>query len=555
MGHRLREVVGLPVLTPHRSALTGLARVLDEQEGIPVQTDPQALNASAESWAQLDLAQSYGRPETFAKLPEPWQARWAGRLELLPPVLVFVPLGVTWLGLSAATDAYQQLRSTPEGQKLADRETFLELWQNGFHGRLDGLAFGSMAWWTLGTLIVIALLVLLTGLVRRRTERRDEQATHHAAARLTPLLAEAQLRINVLRWESPARLAGELGRAAQTLGEMIRSAQDSQNSVRAALADTTAALRTVRELVAGLSAATPELTRTTQELRKAADALDTSQREAAAAAGTAGERLRGAMETVVSATQASMLHAEQQNARVAAAATERLEKVGEELTSLVRAAGAANEAALSALGDRSSTTLDEVREGLRSATGALEVSGRDLGTAGEELAEWVRRTTDQGVSEMTRAFRLAIAAAAVDLATAVEETGRVQQERTERIGQVVDRFDTLLLAEADRQRAALDGLAEGVAGLREAVAALERSAADPAGRPRPVAMSRESEAPADAETARSEAVAGPEAAGPEATEAEAADAETPYAQAADEEPADAAASDTVHVMGRPEGRP
>ncbi|MFJ6213811.1 hypothetical protein ACIQGZ_10840 [Streptomyces sp. NPDC092296] len=501
LGGRLRAAAKLPVLAPHRPALLGLALVLDEQEGLDEQDGPDerdgpdeqdspderdgperqdALRAPAESWAQLDLLRAHGRPETFARLPEPRWARGVRWAELAPPVLVFVPLGITWLGLSRATGAYQQLRSTPEGRKLADRQSFLELWQDGFQGRLHWLAFGSMAWWTLSMLIVIALLVLATGWVRRHTEQRNELAVRHAAALLTPLLTEAQLRINTLRWESPARLAGELGRGAATLGDLLRSTRSSQEAADTALAGTAATLRSVQELVTRVGRATPALADSAADVRKAIDALRTAQREGVAATAAAGEQQRAALEKLVSAAQSSLERAERQNAQVAAVAARRLEQAGDAVAALVRSAGAANEAALSEVGSRSAATLEGVQAGLHSAVSALHSSGRDLGAAGESLGGWVRETTDQGVARMARAFQLAISAAAVDLAVAVEETGRAQSERIERISQVVDRFDALLLAEADRRSAALDGLAAGAAELRAAAAALERSAAGPA---------------------------------------------------------------------------
>ncbi|MET8679578.1 hypothetical protein ABZW18_18890 [Streptomyces sp. NPDC004647] len=495
----------LPTLAVHRPALTGLSHVLDERNSADERSSaaadgqpapPDTFLSPPDAWAQLDLLNSFGRPETYTVVKASPSTRAAAVIEHVPPVLIFVPLGITWFGLSNATDAYQELRSTDAGRRLAEGRTFLELWQEGFGGRLDGgFAFGSMIWWTIGTLAVLAVVILGSGILRRIGEQRDDRTLREAADRLGPLLTEAQLRLNALRWESPDRFTGELGRAAGSLQDLLKAGHRSQAETGRLLTEASGLLRSVQEVARRLGTAPPQLDRAADGIRQAADGMRAAQQDSAAATrsltqslGEDLERTRAGLASAAEDSARTVREAADLAARsvgtlgeqsaqtvsaLSAAATQRMDEVGVSVERLVTQAGEQVDAALAGL-----------REDVRGSVEALKEAGDSLGSAGGELGGWVRRTLEEGAGEIARTYRLAIAAAAVELARSLEETGKEQGARIQAMSTVVDRYDEVLRGAVSRQDTALatfertlTGLTAAVNSLCETVALLDATAA------------------------------------------------------------------------------
>ncbi|MER6518999.1 methyl-accepting chemotaxis protein [Streptomyces sp. NPDC001553] len=215
---QLNDLADKPGLGSRRDELKSLA---DALQGLG--------DGDIEPWTELDLLQAYARPESVsAALAEgPEHRAWA-LLEVAIGTLVFLPLLLTWFGLSRATDAYRTLIG--EDPKSAARP-FLQLWQSGFEGRLaDWSTFGHVAGSATAVILLLCLLAAVHGVRRTRTEHRADQARRTAdelLALLVPLLTRAQLLLNEQRLSSPRRFTAELTAAAANLGRL------GDNAVRA----------------------------------------------------------------------------------------------------------------------------------------------------------------------------------------------------------------------------------------------------------------------------------------------------------------------------------
>ncbi|MFD9376203.1 hypothetical protein ACFWBH_11815 [Streptomyces sp. NPDC059999] len=215
---QLNELADEPGLGSRRDELKSLA---DALQGLG--------DGDIEPWTELDLLQAYARPESVsAALAEAPEHRAWALLEVAIGTLVFLPLLLTWFGLSRAADAYRTLIG--EDPKSAARP-FLQLWQSGFEGRLaDWSTFGHVAGSATAVILLLFLLAAVHGVRRTRTEHRADQARRTAdelLALLVPLLTRAQLLLNEQRLSSPRRFTAELTGAAANLGRL------GENAVRA----------------------------------------------------------------------------------------------------------------------------------------------------------------------------------------------------------------------------------------------------------------------------------------------------------------------------------
>ena len=135
--------------------------------------------------------------------------------------LVFVPLMLTWYGLTRASSAYGALTGAdPE----AAFRPFLQLWQSGFEGHLTGaFTFGHVAMSATVAIVVLFALALAHGVRRSAVARREEDADRGSgeltAGARAVFLTRAQLVLNQQRSGSPQRFAAELTGAAATLKE------------------------------------------------------------------------------------------------------------------------------------------------------------------------------------------------------------------------------------------------------------------------------------------------------------------------------------------------
>lgn len=225
VARQVRELAAEPGLAARKGELAALADAFTAKDG-----------AELDPWTDLDLLHAYARPESIdladgdAEEHRAWS--W---LEALLGALVFVPLMMTWYGLTQASSAYQAL--TGADPKAASRP-FLQLWQSGFEGHLTGaFTFGHVAMGATSAIALLCALVLVHGLRKSSVTRREESAQREAeklSRRLVPVLTRAQLVLNAHRLTSPQRFTAELTEAAATLTRLGNRAVKVQKDLSAA---------------------------------------------------------------------------------------------------------------------------------------------------------------------------------------------------------------------------------------------------------------------------------------------------------------------------------
>ncbi|MDA5278982.1 methyl-accepting chemotaxis protein [Streptomyces sp. Isolate_45] len=243
---QLDDLAAHPGLGSRRDELTSLA---DALRGLG--------DGDLEPWTELDLLQAFAREESVRAVleEEPEHRAWAG-LEVGIGSLVFLPLLLTWLGLSRATSAYEALIG--EDPAAAGRP-FLQLWQSGFEGRLAAWStFGHVAGSATAVIFLLVLLAAVHGVRRTRTERRADTARRTAddlLARLVPVLTRAQLLLNERRLSSPQRFAAELTAAATTLGKLGDKAVRAHRQLNTAVTAVSDAVENAGNRLASVDAA------------------------------------------------------------------------------------------------------------------------------------------------------------------------------------------------------------------------------------------------------------------------------------------------------------
>lgn len=407
IARRVRELAGRPALAPRRDELTALADAL----GAPG-TDRM------EPWADLDLLHSYARPESLDSTgPAPAEPRFWAYAEGVLGALVFVPLLLTWYGLTRASSAYQALTGAdPE----AATRPFLQLWQSGFEGHLAGaFTFGHVAMSATAAIAVLFAVALVHGLRRSAVTRRAqaaERAREELMAQLVPALTRAQLVLHGQRRSSPGRFAAELTGAAETLGRLGDSAVRVQQ-------DLTTAANAIGESVA---AAERRLAGVDTSLRP----LETAAGRIEAAVADGGDRVGRALDDVQRASDGVRLAVEDAGDRVeesvtVLAAAQRAHTTGIEVSSDISAQLHA------ALGNIAQDTARAVAESMRSAR-ELAAQTEALRVATEQFA---RLTTELRADPAVRTVRLVDGPAPEDTARAARayrESGeyRLQDPRT-----------------------------------------------------------------------------------------------------------------------------
>ncbi|MFF3753497.1 methyl-accepting chemotaxis protein [Streptomyces sp. NPDC002018] len=372
---QLRDLADQEELAARRDELRSLA---DALQGLG--------DGDLEPWTELDLLQAYARPESLSAMSRDDSQRplW-GRLEAALGALVFVPLLLTWFGLTKATSAYEAL--TGADPRMAARP-FLQLWQSGFEGRLTGwFTFGHVA---SAATAVIALLFLLTAAhgARRAREERQEVAAQRVAddlmARLVPLLTRTQLLLNEERLSSPGRFAAELSAAAVTLGRLGDKAVKAQKHLVTAASTVGEAVEGAERRLAGVDTAV-------RPLEDAATRIETAVRvnggEVGKAVASLADPLRSTGEQMASAVSGSGVMVRQALEDVRAVSGEvrdTLGQAGERVEDSVHTLAAAQ---------RSFTTATEV---------ASDVSGRVLDRLTEVTEETAKAvaTSQQAVSRL-----------------------------------------------------------------------------------------------------------------------------------------------------------
>ncbi|MFF3452444.1 methyl-accepting chemotaxis protein [Streptomyces sp. NPDC002667] len=300
----IEELAERPALATRKEELAALAVALRNQD--PAGLDP---------WSELDLLAAYARPESLRAtgVRDGEHPLWSYAEGVLG-ALVFVPLMLTWYGLTRASSAYGALTGADPG---AASRPFLQLWQSGFEGHLTGaFTFGHVAMSATVAIALLFSLVLTHGLRRSSVARREEAAdrgSEELMAALVPALTRAQLVLNGRRSSSPQRFAAELTEAAGTLrrlGDKAVRVQKDLTSAASAVGDAVQgaerALAGVDTSVKPLEAAVGRVEAAVSDggdrVRKALDEVRDASGEVRLAVRGAGDRVEDSV-TVLAASQ------------------------------------------------------------------------------------------------------------------------------------------------------------------------------------------------------------------------------------------------------------
>ncbi|WP_440065574.1 hypothetical protein [Streptosporangium sp. OZ121] len=217
----LRELAADPRLAAREAELSDLAHAITDSD-------------EAERWCEVDLFAAFSPENSIVPSGEPAETqrkktfRWF-RI-LMSSSLIFAPILITWWGLKEATGAYGEVLQA-NGSEAAQRP-FLEMWQQGFDGRLNGFfEFDNIALCTICAIFLLIFWTVFENVTRNSAEREDNTSERDLAllrARLRRALTRASLLLGQVRLSSPARFGAELTRTASEInlvGETVRKAQ------------------------------------------------------------------------------------------------------------------------------------------------------------------------------------------------------------------------------------------------------------------------------------------------------------------------------------------
>jgi len=410
-------------------------------------SEPGASEATraADAWAEVDLLATFVRPGSLAPAA---RDRWAQIVIMLPGVLVFAPILITWFGLSRATDAYTRLLSTPAGRQAADGRSFLELWQTGFVGRLSSsLSFGRISVYTVLAIVALIICTALAGHLRHRQGSRADEREQEITGALVRALGRAQRELADHRLASPARFTHELARAAEHLNHLLGRAEESQRQATVLEENSVAAAQQLGAAVAGIADFSAALSRSAKALSVSGDQLraatDALQEEVTAQGATMVAR-------VEAAGAQTMAHLEAATAESAL----KLETASAVSAEQLRAAA---QAAADRLDASAAVTATETRRAGEAATCALEATTARLATAASSFAAEIRDAVGVSAEGAARISREAVAAVVSDLveqltmtsATLAATTARTHATVAE-LGDHLDGFGSTVTVAAHR---------------------------------------------------------------------------------------------------------
>lgn len=253
---RLRRLADEPLVGSRSMQLLRLAEDLGDED-------------AAGHWAEVDLQSSFDLSSQDEVAVNETKA--VRTLEVVRNGLIFVPLLVTWYGLSQATKAYSAaLDKRPDLVKTP----FIALWEGGFAGqggsvmRLSTVALIDVA--AIAALIAVTVMVQIA---RNGSERRQLHAAAVVRDELSAALIDASLICSRAAYPSPDRFKAVLNETAKELHDLVDDLGQvvmSNAKVSDAVAKSASALAQAAKLVDGSMAAS---TQAATEVKQAVDGL------------------------------------------------------------------------------------------------------------------------------------------------------------------------------------------------------------------------------------------------------------------------------------------
>lgn len=416
----LRALAGHPALACRADQLTELADAVD---------DP----GKAELWCEVDLFAAFPPDDTVQVIVQSTPA-WQKIVKVIyymQAVLVFFPITITWLGLKKATTAYGETLAAAGVE--AARRPFLEMWQQGFDGKLAGLwKFDNVAVMTLSTIGFLIAVTLVERYMHRWEDERASEQEEELRPRLLAALTRATLHLGQVKLASPARFQAELTKSASELNKVGRTMSKVHTQV-------------VEELEKALEAtgqATDALTAGVAEVR---DSIATLDKHMAA----------------VSSAAETLLHSVERTAYA-------IDSVGEK-----------TDVAVDRVGDRLSTVILDSTSGVRKSVD-------ELATLTEQAVREMTSSTGQVVRDLTTSAGQVVKDLAASTGLVVRDlgdsTGQAVRDLADSTGQVVRDLASSTGQAVRDTAASLDArvgeLVSATAGIGSAVGRVETAATD-----------------------------------------------------------------------------
>lgn len=167
-------------------------------------------------WSNLDPTESLPRPN----LRPSGLTRASRLLAAVRNVMVFVPVAITWLAISRATDSFgDYTASLPEGTPV----NFFEFWQSGGDGLLaDEWRLGSVALIAFGLITLIVLLTLLSSMLAARGEHNFHLCDDDAERDRLGVALQVGNELHRRRGNDPEVISAEV---ASMIDDLIRAAE------------------------------------------------------------------------------------------------------------------------------------------------------------------------------------------------------------------------------------------------------------------------------------------------------------------------------------------
>ena len=388
--------------------------------------------ADGDSWAGTDLFAAFP-PASALRLERKNTAEQV--VGALAGVSVFLPVAWTWWSFHSASEAYEQLLSDsgePEGT------TFLAMWATGFDGRLDGLhRLVPMGMVSLSLILFAILSVVTHRLLAGRNVRGEDQEAQKARLELASALSQAQRILNARRADHPARIEGiikssmeELRRAHETTGHLITQLSTTAEKVESGLTEMLATVETARN----------ELVVILEKSREANETLSAATASTEAAISACIASLDDAVTRAIAEANRAMTGVTNQTE---VAVTGSISTLDESLSRAIRDA----ESSLT-------SSAEQLRIGLLDSTARFEQS---LGARVDELK-------DATVAEVTNAGS-SLRRVVDSIGESADTNAAAARELTEKIGVMADDNAVTreeLIRTLEEMRGTLDGIEGGL---------------------------------------------------------------------------------------------
>jgi len=165
-----------------------------------------------EQWLGIQINEYFGLEELKEFEPN---RQLLGRLEVIPKLLVFLPIAWTWFCLSSASSAFATLLAK---KPSAARTPFLTLWHQNFDGYLyPEFSFQNF---TRGTVLSVVLIIGVIAGLHFYEDKLIGKEMYQAERELLEfrlLISEVDRQLGRHRLHSPARFVEELTSAARSI--------------------------------------------------------------------------------------------------------------------------------------------------------------------------------------------------------------------------------------------------------------------------------------------------------------------------------------------------